>query len=523
MGDTYAFDIDAYCTVCDRVIAHAPVPPAAAAAPAPASASSGSRRDSATLATSSAGRAAFAPRSAGLSSTSAKSNELHPGGAGAAPVAGTKMRRTSSGTNKAAAAAAATSGLKRNKSLHKVHHGHHHAHHPPPTAAARRKNGSHSNVAALATKPPPKSSSRNLVREEIIEILDDDELAEPVVTGLYCSEECRLIDEARNDLVLSSLGASASPVPAPAFSRRRSSTATTSTAASAMSGISTRFSPSILSPIPSAAPSASIGQFDAAANSAFPFPDVATSVPLGGLDFGARRSSTRAYRPTLIERASSTSVVQSPGADGSRSPTAARTPISESAPPARPLNARRTSSPARRRRAPPPDSRFFIGSAPARPTYLPPPTSSRARSSASLALLGSSPLDARSPWLSPSTSVSGFVAHGEMITANASVSTAATVTLACSPSTPSSYAPSVFSQRSSACTGSSDRLSSASVAGKRHPSTQGLAMTSSVADFAGAMGEPPPLGQVQVQEPPPPPRTGQAGKPGKKRLFFLGE
>ncbi|GAA6024450.1 hypothetical protein JCM10207_005769 [Rhodosporidiobolus poonsookiae] len=304
-------DIDLYCPVCDRrldpstLAAHPqppPPPPAASAAlPSPPLAQG----------------TAVAPSTSATSSRS--------GGHGHGHAATTKMRRShSSHSNQSAGSAATTAAstkgqLKRNKSSGRLHHGH--------TSSATKGYGRGHGLHSLAPLAPAdtgagkgkKGSSRasGKVKEEIIEVIDEPAPpAQPVAStstsaltapepaptstgnGMYCSAECRMIDEARNQLHLAHL--TGQPlVPSPeiellqrsqsrsqsqtdlaalhpfdAMTRRRSSglssASSYSHALSSASGVGGGSSRGGLSPIFSAHPTANPAPFDHSA--AFPFP-----------------------------------------------------------------------------------------------------------------------------------------------------------------------------------------------------------------------------------------------------------
>lgn len=288
--EAYDFDIDAYCVVCDRSIppksslsATTQQPPSAGASSSSGAAGPSKRRDS---------KSAL--------STSLRSSD----GAASKP-----MRRGHSSK-------AVGTALKRNKSTTKFA-AHRRSHHGP-----------------LPERKPAVSKPRSVGEIiEIIEIDPDDEEEGSVVgdshTALYCSDECRLIDEARNELTLlrmgggsvgagSSFGAGSSTGSLGAFStayspplqplasanhRRRRSSGGSSLAAD--------LAFSTLSPIPSAA----AGAYDPTIP-AFPFPSQ-SPVPLA-LDLGARRTATKSvgsysYRPSLMDRVSSSDALAANG------------------------------------------------------------------------------------------------------------------------------------------------------------------------------------------------------------------
>ena len=286
--EAYDFDIDAYCVVCDRAIP--PASSSAAQTPPPSAGAS----------SSSSGAAGPSKRrdSKSALSTSLRSSD----GAASKP-----MRRGHSSK-------AVGTALKRNKSTTKFAAAHHHHRRPLPDRKSVSK---------------PRSVGEII---EIIEIDPDDEEGSVVGdahTALYCSDECRLIDEARNELTLlrmgsssvssfgagSSLGAVGSlgafstahaspPLPplASADHRRRRSSGGSSLAAD--------LAFSTLSPIPSAA----AGAYDPTIP-AFPFPSQSPT-PLA-LDLGARRTSksvgSYSYRPSLMDRVSSSDALAANG------------------------------------------------------------------------------------------------------------------------------------------------------------------------------------------------------------------
>ncbi|BGP30386.1 hypothetical protein JCM10296v2_002140 [Rhodotorula toruloides] len=341
----YDLDIEAYCTVCDRVVpAGAPAPSHPTSPPALTRSDSGQPLAS----TSASGTApSTSARSRGSDASSTQARPRRSGSttsAGHPPVANT-------GKGKATAGA-----LRRNRSMNKAfhaggaaRHGHGHGH----------RSHSHTSLAALAPigggsgapKKPPTERRSSKPKEEVIEIVEvfdepasrDDPEDDDVAGGgygLYCSEECRRIDEARNQLTLAHLGAtpshaSSSAGSSSAFARTDSFSSTTSDRppptmsrrrSSGMSSYAQSSVVSTLSPIFSAAPTANLGAFDPSSG-AFPFPPQAsssvspqpplpsTSPTVGSpmmLNFGARRRSRGAealgsypYRPSLMERVSS--------------------------------------------------------------------------------------------------------------------------------------------------------------------------------------------------------------------------
>ncbi|GAA5881990.1 hypothetical protein JCM1840_002090 [Sporobolomyces johnsonii] len=274
---TYNFDLEAYCIVCDRAIdPNRPLPPPS---PPPSAFSSA---------------ATPAPPPPSNASSSARSTTSGP----SAP----KLKRTSSAhsTTSAGAGGASSKGasgtaLKRNRSTGRLHH-----------AAGHRKSHSHTNLHGLApmtTAVPPEGKSKKAAaaveREKgskpdkgdaAVDKDDRVQACEPA-SALYCSEECRRIDEARNQLALSHLGssnsssmpyfasASAPPTPDhagpsfPSMARRRSSGVSSGASASlAISSAGERG----LSPILSAAPTSNnVNQH--AESPSFPFPAVSAS------------------------------------------------------------------------------------------------------------------------------------------------------------------------------------------------------------------------------------------------------
>uniref|UniRef100_A0A0K3CF11 FGENESH: predicted gene_7.530 protein n=2 Tax=Rhodotorula toruloides TaxID=5286 RepID=A0A0K3CF11_RHOTO len=341
----YDLDIEAYCTVCDRVVpAGAPTPSHPTPPPALTRSDSGQP-----LASSSASGTApsTSARSRGSDASSTQARPRRSGSttsAGQPPVANTGKVKATAGA------------LWRNKSMNKAfhagggaRHGHGHGH----------RSHSHTSLAALAPigggsgapKKPPTERRSSKPKEEIIEIVevldepsrDEDREDDDVAGGgygLYCSEECRRIDEARNQLTLAHLGGAPSHVSSSAgsssaFARTDSFSSTTSDRppptmsrrrSSGMSSYAQSSVVSTLSPILSAAPTANLGGFDPTSG-AFPFPPQApssvspqpplpsTSPTVGSpmmLNFGARRRSRGAealgsypYRPSLMERVSS--------------------------------------------------------------------------------------------------------------------------------------------------------------------------------------------------------------------------
>lgn len=278
--EAYDFDIDAYCVVCDRAIPPTSSSSAAAAQQAQAAGASSSgtagpsrRRDS-KLALSTSVRSSDGPASK-------------------------PMRRGHSSK-------AVGTALKRNKSTTKF--AAHHNRRPLPDRKSWSKPRSASGVGEII---------------EIIEIDPDEEeegsVGEPHA-ALYCSDECRLIDEARNELTLlrmgsssvSSLGAASCAISATssppllplasADHRRRRSSGGSSLAAD--------LAFSTLSPIPSAA----AGAYDPMIPS-FPFPPQSPTTL--ALDLGARRATksvgSYSYRPSLMDRVSSSDALAANG------------------------------------------------------------------------------------------------------------------------------------------------------------------------------------------------------------------
>ncbi|KAG0653792.1 hypothetical protein C6P46_002215 [Rhodotorula mucilaginosa] len=404
--EAYDFDIDAYCVVCDRAIP-------------PTSSSSAAQTQPPSAGASSAGAPSKRRDSKSALSTSLRSSD----GAASKP-----MRRGHSSK------AVGGTALKRNKSTTKFAAAAHHHRRPLPDRKSVSK---------------PRSVGEII---EIIEIDPDEEEGSVVGeshTALYCSDECRLIDEARNELTLlrmggsssvssfgagsslgavGSLGAFSSATSSPplqplasADHRRRRSSGGSSLAAD--------LAFSTLSPIPSAA----AGAYDPTIP-AFPFP---SQSPALALDLGARRTTTRSvgsysYRPSLMDRVSSSDAVASTNGGGvwlgpdkgfSRSHSAFVDGASHAAD--RPSSALRRTQPPRHRprdSPSPQQSDLIFGSAPAprRGPLATEPASSRlaappprSKSSASLALLGSS--FTAGSWLTRAdsvTSLSGLTAQG---------------------------------------------------------------------------------------------------------------
>ncbi|GAA5845898.1 hypothetical protein JCM11251_006723 [Rhodosporidiobolus azoricus] len=294
-------DIERYCLVCDRLITAVPaeaVAPSAAICPTPFASTSSAAPPPPEPSTSAASKASTSTR--------------HGGGEAGAP----KMRRTASGASAGSGHgghASARGALKRNKSSGKLH-----------GAGGRRVHGHGlgaglAGLGALAPLAPAaggaataEGKGKKAVRrgskawEEVIEVIESDPPPEEGVpsatpldplssagpSGMYCSEECRLIDETRNALQLAHLAgrppAVTSPELAPslfpqALSRRRSSglsslsSGSGSTATGGSHGLS---SVGVLSPILSAQPTtnnpASSSFHDA---DAYPFPALSSPQP----------------------------------------------------------------------------------------------------------------------------------------------------------------------------------------------------------------------------------------------------
>lgn len=366
----YDFDLELYCIICDRQIdptsappstdfSNSPNPQPTSPAPSP-SLSSG-------LATS----VNTSPAPPNPTPSSSKSSH-HP------PLHAPKLKRTGSGHSTTSNGAPTTGagggghaksttssgGLKRNKSLGKVHHS---------AGGAHRRNHSHANLHSLApmtgtgkkvavTAVGPaaeREKGKAKAKEEPKEAAPAAARTFNVASTLYCSEECKRVDEARNQLTLTHLGGSNSPSPGPfpfsspsstddfdqegpyaSMARRRSSgVSTTSSTSFAFSSAGERG----LSPIMSAAPTSNPTPY--LDSSGFPFPSVSSSTstlarhspqnavvshpsnsslnslpsqqslhgqpPL--LNFSSRRQSrgghssgAYSYRPSLMERVHST-------------------------------------------------------------------------------------------------------------------------------------------------------------------------------------------------------------------------
>ncbi|GAA6016978.1 hypothetical protein JCM11491_006115 [Sporobolomyces phaffii] len=368
----YDFDLELYCIVCDRQID----PTSASAVPTDSHRSP--RRQSASGSAPAPAPSPSLHLATSVNTSPAPPNPTPSSHPRAPPPAGApKLKRSGSGHSAAATsthAAGTGGGLKRNKSLGRVG-GHHHPHH--------RKNHSHANLHALApmtggAKKVPvtavgpaaaaerdkgKGRDRDKERENDVAL---------VVSTLYCSEECKRIDEARNQLALAHLGGSDSPIPAPfplpspnsdvfdpdeephaSMIRRRSS------GVSSVGSTSYAFSSTGergLSPIMSAAPTSNPTPY--LDSSGFPFPSVSsssspftargspqnamTSHPSNSslnslpsqqaapvLNFSSRRQSRGAhssgaysYRPSLMERVHSTDSQDSNASERGASRTA---------------------------------------------------------------------------------------------------------------------------------------------------------------------------------------------------------
>ncbi|BGP46360.1 hypothetical protein JCM10450v2_002202 [Rhodotorula kratochvilovae] len=362
--DALDLEIDAYCVVCDRALPAHAVPAGAPSSSSSAAAPPPPPSFPAANPVASTSTAPPAPPS-----SSSQRSRASDGSAPSAPAAAgaPRLKRTGSSTsNSTAGSGRSGSGaaLRRNKSLGKVHargtsaHGHRSHSHAnlvalaPIDAAGGGAAGK--GKKALAERRPSKAAKEEVV--EIIELDADEDERGAAPQGIYCSDECRRIDEARNALTLAHLGAepqySASPFAESALARADSSSSLGShlpfdaMARRRSSGLSSTssFTPSRsnLSPIQSAAPSAAVGQFD---DGAFPFPPQVSSSSFGGppasrsaaysapaptasslpahpplLNFAARRRSRGhevtggySYRPSLMERVSSSEGRASPG------------------------------------------------------------------------------------------------------------------------------------------------------------------------------------------------------------------
>ena len=367
-GEHYNFDLELYCIVCDRAIdPTSPLPtttnfnPPSAPSPSPRLASPSTHTS---------------PAPPNSTPSSSRSHNAPP-----PSLSAPKLKRTGSGHSTTSnGQAKVTGGLKRNKSSGKIHH---HA----AGGGAHRRNYSHANLHALAPmtndggkgkrvtvtgvgpaaeKVNSKQAVKELERERERERAKEEASTRHFdsASTLYCSEECRQIDEARNQLTITHLGGSESSSPAP-FPLSSPSQATSrsddfdedeepyiSLARRRSSGMSSTGSTSYtfsstgergLSPIMSAAPTSNPSPyFD---SSGFPFPSVSsTSTHLAHnnsqtnmhshasnsslnslpsqqsyqgapplLNFSSRRQSRGAhssgaysYRPSLMERVHST-------------------------------------------------------------------------------------------------------------------------------------------------------------------------------------------------------------------------
>lgn len=373
----YDFDLELYCIVCDRAIdpnsARFNLPTDPQLRTATSASHSSAPSPSPKLATSV--NTSPAPPNPTPSSSKSHLANAAPPSAAVAP----KLKRTGSGHSTAsnhANASAATrthastgGGLKRNKSHGKVHHA---------AGGVHRRNSSHANLHGLAPmtngakkvtvtavgpaaeREKGKARERAKEKEKERETADEDAALRPsdLASTLYCSEECKRIDEARNQLTIAHLGGSESPVQPPfPFSspssgdldqdspyanmiRRRSSGVSSSGSTSyAFSAAGERG----LSPILSAAPTSNPTPY--LDSSGFPFPSVSSSLstlarnspqsamvshpsnsslnslpsqqsyqgPPPLLNFSSRRQSRGAhssgaysYRPSLMERVHST-------------------------------------------------------------------------------------------------------------------------------------------------------------------------------------------------------------------------
>lgn len=375
-GEHYNFDLELYCIVCDRQIDPTSSPLPTTTNLNPPSAPSPSPR----LASPSTHTSPAPPNSTPSSSRSHN-----------APLSAPKLKRTGSGHSTTSnGAAKVTGGLKRNKSSGKIHH---HA-----AGGAHRRNHSHANLHALAPmtndggggkgkrvtvtgvgpaadKGNSKQAAKELERERERERAKEEASTRHFdsASTLYCSEECKQIDEARNQLTITHLGGSESSSPAP-FPLSSPSQATSrsddfeedeepyiSLARRRSSGMSSTGSTSYtfsstgergLSPIMSAAPTSNPSPY--IDSSGFPFPSVSsTSTPLAHnnshtnmhshasnsslnslpsqqsyqgapplLNFSSRRQSRGAhssgaysYRPSLMERVHSTDSNESGASD----------------------------------------------------------------------------------------------------------------------------------------------------------------------------------------------------------------
>ncbi|GAA5995004.1 hypothetical protein JCM5350_006840 [Sporobolomyces pararoseus] len=361
----YDFDLELYCIVCDRQI-----DPRSASLPTDSNRSSGpptAPSPSPRLATS----VNTSPAPPNPTPSSSRSTHPPPSAAVAPKLkrTGSGHSTTSNGTgNKSHGTGGGAGGLKRNKSLGKVHHA---------AGGVHRRNHSHANLHGLAPmtnggggkkvtvtavgpaaeREKEKEKGKEKERESAKEQANSRQI--DVASTLYCSEECKRIDEARNQLTLAHLGSSNSPSPAPfplsspsstddfdqdgpyaSMVRRRSSGVSSSGSTSyAFSSQGERG----LSPIMSAAPTSNPAPY--LDSSGFPFPSVSSSSstfarhspqsliashpsnsslnslpsqqsyqgPAPLLNFSSRRQSRGAhssgaysYRPSLMERVHST-------------------------------------------------------------------------------------------------------------------------------------------------------------------------------------------------------------------------
>ncbi|GAA6034311.1 hypothetical protein JCM8097_003838 [Rhodosporidiobolus ruineniae] len=286
----YNFDLDYYCPVCDRAIdpntaltsecAPAP-PPTLASAPTP-----------------SPSLASAAPSTSSSSKASSKHGPDAP-----------RMRRSASGASSSSAhhhpPSHSKAPLKRNKSWGRLHHG------PHGAGARYHRTHSHTALHALAPLAPAggeKAAAKKAaggggkaakVKEEIIEVIETDPPSDEGGMsghGMYCSDECRRIDEARNALQLAhltgqplttspevellqrshshvELPSASVPPPFDAMSRRRSSGLSAASSTGSGSTASYGFSSvGVLSPIFSAAPTANPDAAASSGQTSFPFP-----------------------------------------------------------------------------------------------------------------------------------------------------------------------------------------------------------------------------------------------------------
>ncbi|GAA6061034.1 hypothetical protein JCM10212_004608 [Sporobolomyces blumeae] len=222
-GELYNFDLELYCIVCDRQID--PTRPSLTAA---ASSSSASTRRSSALPSP----PLVKPPPTSVASSQNPPAPPHPTPSSSKSHHAPPLKRTGSNhsTHSNGGAAGATgpatgsktgTGLKRNKSTGKLHAagGHHHHHRrnhshtnlhalaPMTHAPSHEARGKKVNVVAVgpAAEKASRLADRDKAKARAKEELDASEAFERVST-LYCSEECRKIDEARNELTLSHLG-----------------------------------------------------------------------------------------------------------------------------------------------------------------------------------------------------------------------------------------------------------------------------------------------------------------------------